>query len=86
MEGLCYMHADSMALAQNRFETCAKLQPKSAAVAYQLSTLYAQNNDTINSIKQLKKAVKLNPNNYYYQTALAEIYSNQGKYKEAGNI
>lgn len=86
MEGLCYMHADSMALAQNRFEACAKLQPKSAAVAYQLSTLYAQNNDTINSIKQLKKAVKLNPNNYYYQTALAEIYSNQGKYKEAGNI
>ena len=60
MEGLCYMHADSLNMAQNRFETCAKLQPKSAAVAFQLSSLYALQQDTVRSIDQLKKATKLN--------------------------
>ena len=86
MEGLCYMHADSLTMAQNRFETCAKLQPKSAAVAFQLSSLYALQQDTVRSIDQLKKATKLNPNNYYYQTSLAEIYTDQSNYKEAVKI
>ena len=86
MEGLCYMHADSLSIAQNRFEACAKLQPKSAAVAFQLSSLYALQQDTIRSIDQLKKATKLNPNNYYYHTSLAEIYTHQLNYKEAVKI
>ena len=86
MEGLCYMHADSLTMAQNRFETCAKMQPKSAAVAFQLSSLYALQQDTVRSIDQLKKATKLNPNNYYYQTSLAEIYTDQSNYKEAVKI
>ncbi len=86
MEGLCYMHADSLTLAQNRFEACAKLQPKSAAVAFQLSSLYALQQDTVRSIDQLKKATKLNPKNYFYHTNLAEIYTNQSQYKEAIKI
>lgn len=86
MEGLCYLHADSLPLAQNRFEACAKLQPKSAAIAFQLSSLYAMQQDTVRSIEQLKKATKLNPNNYFYYTSLAEIYTEQLNYKEAAKI
>lgn len=86
MEGLCYLHADSLPMAQERFEGCAKLQPKSAAVAYQLSNLYAIQQDTISSIDQLEKAIKHNPNNYFYHTALAEIYTSQENFEEAAKI
>lgn len=86
MEGLCYVQADSLTLAQERFESCAKLEPKSAVIAYQLANLYAIQKDTINSIKQLKKAINLNPNNYYYYSELADLYTKQANFKDAAKI
>lgn len=83
MEGLCYLHADSLPLAQERFEQCAKLEPKSAAVAYQLANLYVLQQDTTNSIKQLKKAINLNPTNYYYYSELADLYTKAHDFKNA---
>lgn len=83
LEGLCYMQTDSLALAKDRLEACAKLQPKSAATAYQLATVYAQQKDTIGSIELLKKAVKYGADNYFYHSALAEMYVSVGDYKQA---
>lgn len=86
LEGLCYLQTDSILLAQNRLEACAQLQPKSAATAYQLATVYALQKDTLSCIKQLKKAVKYGPNNYFYYSALAEMYVAQNNYKQAAKV
>lgn len=83
VEGVCLLQTDSLLAAQSRLEACAKLQPKSGAVAYQLSTVYAMQQDTAKSIKQLKNAIKYSPNNYYYYTTLAEMYMESSDYKNA---
>jgi Tfp pilus assembly protein PilF len=83
LEGLCYMQTDSLALAEERLKACAKLQPQSAAVSYQLATLAALQKDTVACIHLLKKAVKHGSDNYFYHTALAEMYVEQGDYKQA---
>ncbi len=83
VEGICFLQTDSLPQAKSRLEACAKLQPKSGAVAYQLSNVYALQQDTAQSIQQLKKAVKYSPNNYYYYTSLAEMYMESSDYKNA---
>lgn len=67
-------------------EKCKKLDPGSAVVYYELSTLYIQKEQYEDAIESAKTAVKLNPGNIWYKAILAVLYKQTDKPLEAITI
>ncbi len=55
-------------------EHCAKINPKSDAVYYQMAQIVISGGDTKNGKKYAKKALELDPGNIWYIMMLAGIY------------
>jgi len=75
------MHATIQLLS-----SCLEIDPNSAAVMYELASVYAANNNLTNASLLLEKAVSINPNNKWYKIMLAQIYQQQRKFSQAGDI
>ncbi len=64
-------------------ERCKKIDPTSAAVNYELTTLYIQKEQYDIAIESAKTAVKLNPENTWYKAILAVLYKQTNNPEEA---
>ena len=86
IEGLCYKSADSTDLALERFLQCEKIDPKNAALSYELSKVYLIKSDSAKALSYLKKAYSLDKENYFYAISLAEFYDDSRDYASAIKI
>jgi len=68
------------------YEKCKKLDPLSAAVYYEISTLLIQKEQYNEAIKNARMAVKLNPQNTWYKAILAVLYKQINKPNEAISV
>jgi len=67
-------------------EKCKKIDPNSAAVYYELSTLYIQKEQYEKAIESAKTAVELNPTNIWYKAILAVLYKQTDQPLEAISV
>lgn len=65
------------------FEQCAKMNPESGAVYYQMAQIVFATGDIMNGKKYIKKAVELNPGNLWYMMMLAGTYYQEKKLDSA---
>lgn len=72
--------------AQLLYEKCQKLDPSSAVIYYELSTLYIQKNQFDLAIVNAQTAIKLNPANSWYKAILAVLYKQTNQPSEAITI
>lgn len=86
IEGLCYKSSDSADLALERFLQCEKIDPKNAALSYELSKVYLTKSDSAKALSFLKKAYSLDKENYFYAISLAEFYDDSRDYASAIKI
>ena len=86
IEGLCYKSSDSSDIALERFLECEKIDPKNAALSYELSKVYLTKSDSAKALSYLKKAYSLDKENYFYAISLAEFYDDSRDYASAIKI
>jgi tetratricopeptide (TPR) repeat protein len=72
--------------AINLFNECLQINENNAAAHYQLSKIYIESNKNEAALVYIKNAIKLEPNNKWYQVQYAEALSINGKYKEAAMV
>ena len=65
------------------YEKCRKIDPSSAVIYYELSTLYIQKNQYDLAIQNAQTAVKLNPSNSWYKAILAVLFKQTNNPSEA---
>ncbi len=58
------------------FERCAAIEPQSAVAYYELADVLVKNKQFEEAIPYAEKAVKFEPDNYWYQSFLAALYYN----------
>jgi tetratricopeptide (TPR) repeat protein len=68
------------------FNNCLELNPKSAAVMYELAKIHVMKGDFSSAKPLLVNAIELNPNNKWYNLLLAQLYQNNKQYAEASKI
>ena len=68
------------------FNNCHDIDPKSAAVLYELANIHVMKGDFTSAKPLLVEAINLNPDNKWYQLLLAQIYQNNKQYSEASKI
>jgi tetratricopeptide (TPR) repeat protein len=68
------------------FNNCYAINPKSAAVLYELAKIHVMKGDITSAQPLLNDAIKINPENKWYQLLLAQIYQNNKQYIEASKI
>jgi tetratricopeptide (TPR) repeat protein len=68
------------------FNNCFSINPKSAAVLYELAKIHVSKSDLMSAQPLLKNAIEINPENKWYQLLLAQIYQNNKQYIEASKI
>jgi len=68
------------------FNNCSAINPKSAAVLYELAKIHIMKGDFTSAQPLLNNAIKINPENKWYQLLLAQIYQNNKQYVEASKI
>lgn len=86
IEGLCYKSSDSSDIALERFLECEKIDPKNAALSFELSKVYLTKSDSAKALSYLKKAYSLDKENYFYAISLAEFYDDSRDYASAIKI
>lgn len=69
--------------AISNFEQCLKIEPKSAAVMFNLAQLYSTKKNIPEAIRLLEKATSIDNRNKWYLDLLARLYSSQEEYQNA---
>ncbi len=59
-------------------EHCLSLQPSSAAVSYELSSMYAYLGRKEEALAMVRRAAEGDPGNFYYRSMLAMLYEEEG--------
>jgi len=76
----------NLSAAFDLYDYCLKLNPKSGAARYSLSTLQRYlRNDSL-AIKYMEEAADLYPDNYWYKDMLVKLYFSAGKKAEAQTV
>ena len=65
------------------FQKCIKIAPKEPAPFYELSIIYKDLNMIQEAIKKIKKALALDPHNYFYTSVYAELLVSYQDYQNA---
>lgn len=86
IEGLKEKMLGNIDRAAQYFNQCLELNPKSAAVMYELANLYTLRGDFMSSRLLLEKAIEINPENKWYKLLLAQIYQKSKQYEQASKI
>ena len=73
-------------LAESRFKDCLRLDPKSAAVKYELGNLYRLNGLYDNAMKYAKECANAEPKNEWYQLLLIDCLHNKDLYAQAADV
>ncbi|MBQ5451564.1 MAG: tetratricopeptide repeat protein [Bacteroidales bacterium] len=69
--------------ALSAYNSCLRLNPKSAAVNFQLARIYYNYHDLDAAMNYALSAVRLQPENYWYNVFLAAVYESLDNYPEA---
>ena len=72
--------------ALSAYNSCLKLNPNSAAANFQLARIYYNYKDFDAAMNFAISAVKLQPDNYWYNVFLATVYETTNNYSEALKI
>lgn len=86
IEGLKQMMIGSTTDAVQYFNNCLQINPKSAAVMYELAKIHVMNGDYSSARLMLINAKAINPDNKWYNQLLAQLYQNNKEYDEASKI
>lgn len=68
------------------FSKCLEYKPESAASRYEIALLLIKNKEYEAAKEQMEKAVKIIPDNKWYNSALANIYKQVGQFNKAIDI
>ena len=82
-EGIRFMTKDQDDKAIIVFESCTSENPFDDAPWFALSKIYSEKKENIKAINCLKKAIKLDPSNTYYEELIASTNYEIGNHKEA---
>ena len=69
--------------ALSAYNSCLRLNPESAATNFQLARIYYNDHDMDAALNFALTAVKLQPENYWYNVFLATVYETMDNYPEA---
>ena len=83
LEGIRLYYANEVKAAYDQFKKVVATEPDNDAAYYYISTMLR---DSTAAAANLRKAVELDPDNYWYNYALAQNYMSQGKGEEAAEI
>ena len=83
LEAIRLYYANDVRAAYNQFKKVVADEPDNDAAYYYISTMLR---DSTAAAEQLRKAVELDPDNYWYNYALAQNYISQGKSEDAAEI
>ena len=72
--------------AKSLYEKCLTLNPKSAVTYYELASYYIQFEQYTKAIDYAKKAVKLQPDNYWYKNLLGVLYKQTKQINKAIDV
>lgn len=65
------------------FEECAKIDPASAPVRYELGTIYKLLGDHVKAVENAKMCAEADPRNEWYQLLLVHCYNGSKQYGQA---
>ena len=83
LEGIRLYYANEVKAAYEQFKKVVAAEPDNDAAYYYISTMLR---DSTAAAANLRKAVELDPDNYWYNYALAQNYMSHGKGEEAAEI
>lgn len=83
LEGIRLYYANDVKAAYEQFKKVVATEPDNDAAYYYISTMLR---DSTAAAANLRKAVELDPDNYWYNYSLAKNYMSQGKGEEAAEI
>ena len=72
--------------AINLYEDIVKLNIDLSPAYFELSRLFLLQDDVSNAINNINKAIELEPDNFWYQKILIEIYQKTGKFEDAASV
>ncbi len=76
----------NLVAASDLFKECIKKDPLHAPSYFELAKINAAMELSDDAIKNLQKAIEINPDNIWYQIYLAKIYQNRSQYEKAGDV
>ena len=82
-QALRFKNAENLEGALYAFSRCYDLYPNSAIVNYELGKLHLEHNNINSGLNFLKRAAKLDPENYYYQISYAKLLVNLKNFNAA---
>ena len=85
-EGVKFRVLGQYAQAVNMFKGCLSLNEGSAAVRFELATIYSTANSPQEAIKFMEKAVALEPDEIDYQRFLGQLYLQTKDYTKAQEV
>ena len=88
-----YFHEATRLRIQKKYDAsfdmlqhCLAIRPNSPSALYELAQYYMVLKQTDKGIATMAEAVKYAPDNYWYAQGLANLYMQQNKLEEAGNL
>ena len=88
-----YFHEATRLRIQKKYDAsfdmlqhCLAIRPNSPSALYELAQYYMVLKQTDKGIATMAEAVKYAPDNYWYAQGLANLYMQQNKFEEAGNL
>ncbi len=78
IDALRHYHIGSQDEAKQKFELIVAQYPDCDAARYYLSNIYFRKGDVKTALEQIKKAMELDPSNYWYKVQAARLYSISG--------
>ena len=82
-DAMRYKAVDNLQAAIYPLTFCYELYPNSAIVNFELGKIQIENNNFNSGLNYLKRAAKLDPDNYYYQITYAKMLVNAEYYNAA---
>ena len=76
----------NLVAAADLFKECIKKDPQHDPSYFELAKINAAMELSDDAIKNLQKAIKIDPGNIWYQVYLANIYQNRSQYEKAGDV
>ena len=86
LEALRLKEKGELDAAFDMYSHCLEIDSQSAAVQYELAQFYMFLGQTQKGESLLRKAVSLEPDNYWYKQTLASHYRKRGENKQAGGV
>jgi len=84
-EGINLKNAEKFDAAFEMFKHCLSIDSTSSAVYYELSSFYANLDQSEKAVEYMKKAIAHSPDNEEYRGTLAVLLFNLGMYREAAD-